>query len=303
MVVLFAGPRAALPEEKGYPPKMPGSTEKVYKKIGDVELKMYIFRPENAKPDDKRPAIAFFFGGGWSEGSPEQFLGQCKYFASRGMVAMAADYRVASRNKAKVVDCVADAKSAIRWVRQHAGELGVDPDRIVASGGSAGGHIAACTGVVPGLDEKGEDAKISSQPNAMVLFNPVPIMAPVEGKLSDPENKRLAGLKNKIGGEAETVSPYHHVRAGLPPTLIMHGKADTTVPYKMVELFAAAMTDKGNTCKLVGYENMTHAFFNGGPNFAATLKETDVFLQLLGYLKGADSVDKFVKSPDAPKGK
>ena len=87
------------------------------------------------------------------------------------MVAISADYRVKSRNQTTPFECVKDGKSAIRWVRQHAAELGVDPDRIVAAGGSAGGHVAACTGVIEGINEDGEDAAIRSVPNAMILFS------------------------------------------------------------------------------------------------------------------------------------
>src|SRR6185503_1822467 len=119
------------------------------------------------KPTDKSPAIVFFFGGGWTNGSPGQFEEHCKHLGSRGLVAITADYRVASRQQVKAVSCVADAKSAIRYVRKEAARLGIDPDRIVAGGGSAGGHIAACTGTIDGFDEAGEDKSISSVPNAM----------------------------------------------------------------------------------------------------------------------------------------
>src|SRR5262249_13533381 len=133
------------------------------------------------KPTDKRPAIVFFFGGGWTNGSPMQFEEHCKYLASRGIVAITADYRVASRHQVKAVSCVADAKSAIRFVRKEADRLGVDPNKIVASGGSAGGHIAACSGVISGFNESSEDASVSSVPNALALFNPAVVLAPAVG--------------------------------------------------------------------------------------------------------------------------
>jgi hypothetical protein len=157
-----------------YPPDMQADAVEVYKTVGDVKLSLYLFRPPDHKSSDRRPAIVFFFGGGWRAGSPRQFEQQCRYLASRGMLAIAADYRVASRHNVKVVSCVADAKSAVRWVRVHAGTLGVDPEKIVAAGGSAGGHLAACTGTITGLDEQGEDLGVSSRPNAMILFNSPP---------------------------------------------------------------------------------------------------------------------------------
>lgn len=156
-----------------YPPEFSDAKEEVYKTINGTQLKLFIFNPERSNPTEPRPAVVFFFGGGWTNGSPGQFQNQCRYLASRGMVAITADYRVASRQNVKAVDCVRDAKSAIRYVRENAARLGVDPQHIAAGGGSAGGHIAACTGTIIGLDEEGENTAISSVPNAMVLFNPV----------------------------------------------------------------------------------------------------------------------------------
>ncbi len=130
---------------------MPGAEVETYKTAGDTKLNLYIFQPLGWKATDKRPAIVCFFGGGWTNGTLRQFLPQCKYLAQRGMVAIAADYRVASRNQVKAVECVKDAKSAIRFVRKNAARLGVDPDRIVAAGGSAGGHLAAACGTIAGF--------------------------------------------------------------------------------------------------------------------------------------------------------
>ncbi len=116
-------------EANRYPPSFEGAKEIVYKKIGNDELKMYLFAPsESAQPQPAaKPAIVFFFGGGWTNGSPNQFEQQCRYLASRGMIAITADYRVASRQKVKAVECVKDAKSAIRYVREHASELASIP--------------------------------------------------------------------------------------------------------------------------------------------------------------------------------
>src|SRR5439155_707597 len=113
---------------RGYPPVLPGAKIETYKTVGDTKLNLYVYYPEGHKPTDKRPAIVFFFGGGWTNGSPTQFEPHCKYLASRGIVAITADYRVASRQQVKVAGCVADAKSAIRFVRKEAARLGVDPN-------------------------------------------------------------------------------------------------------------------------------------------------------------------------------
>jgi acetyl esterase len=166
-----------------------GAITKVYKTIGSTELNLHIFGLEPKSNATLKPAIAFFFGGGWSGGTPKQFEQHCRYFASRGMVAITADYRVSSRHGTKALQCVLDANSTVRWIRKHANDLGVDPSRIAAGGGSAGGHLAACTGVIPGFGEFDEDLTISSIPNALVLFNPALALAPVDGYPALDETK------------------------------------------------------------------------------------------------------------------
>lgn len=277
-----------------YPPQMNADSVEVYKTVGDVKLQLYVFQPSGHQASAKRPAIVFFFGGGWTGGSPKQFEQQCRYLASRGMVGMAADYRVASRHGVKGVSCVADAKSAIRWVRANAGKLGVDSQKIVAAGGSAGGHVAACTGVIEGFDEPSVDLKTSSRPNAMILFNPAVVLAAVDGV---PPLRNADRISERMGVEAKTLSPYHHVKSGAPPTLILHGKDDNTVPYKTVEQFTEAMTKAGNRCELEGYEGAAHGFFNfgksGNKHFVATLTRADKFLASLGYINGEPTVQTF----------
>jgi len=276
-----------------YPPVLPQAKVETYKKVGDVKLNVWIYCPENHKPSDKRAAIVFFFGGGWRSGNPAQFAPQCRYLASRGMVAMTADYRVATRHGVKAVQCVEDAKSAVRWIRRNAERLGVDPNRIAAGGGSAGGHLAAATGTVPDLNAPGEDTSISSVPNALVLFNPALILAPVEGGPPFSPDKQ-ARMKERAGTDPVKISPYHHVKKGCPPAIIFHGKADTTVSYRTAEAFCRKMKRTGNRCELVGYEGQKHGFFNygrgGNKAYIDTVRRMDEFLVSLGYLKGPPTI-------------
>ena len=265
-----------------YPPTFEGARVEIYKEIGDAKLKVWIFEPaEKAADAKRRPAIVFFFGGGWASGSPSQFERQCRHFASRGMVAITADYRVSSRQGVEPAECVADAKSCVRWVRRNAERLGIDPARIAAGGGSAGGHLAAAVATLPGLDAPGEDTSVSAVPNALVLFNPALVMAPIEGV--DLKGFASNSSAERYGCEPEAISPIHHVKPGQPPTLILHGKADTTVPITTAEAFAAAMKKAGNRCELVGYDGQPHGFFNGA-KYDETLADADRFLVSLGYL-------------------
>ena len=248
LTAALLAPLALLAQKKKGPYEsdfeLSGSRVEVYKTIGDVKLKIYIYEPEGHKAGAKRPAIVFFFGGGWRGGTPKQFLQHCRYLASKGMVAMTADYRVASRQGTKPFHCVRDGKSAVRWIRKNASRLGIDPGRVAAGGGSAGGPVAGCTGTLPKHDEPGEDAKVSSVPNAMVLYNPVLITAKAEGLKAF--GGKLDQLAKRLGvDDPTTISPYHHIRKGLPPTLVLHGKGDTTVPYSTAEAYVKKATKTG----------------------------------------------------------
>ena len=274
---------------RGYPPQIEGAKALVYKQVGEVKLRLWVFFPPQHRPQDRRAAVVFFFGGGWRSGTPAQFVPQARYLAQRGMVAAVADYRVQSRHGVSIQECVQDAKSAVRFLRAHAAELGVDPRRIVTSGGSAGGHLAIATAVLPDLEAPGEDLRISSSPNAVVAFNPAVVLAPIPGEqlLQPRQWERLA---RRAKGEPKAVSPYHHVRPKLPPMLILHGQEDRVVPLRSVELFALAMKKAGNRCQLKTYAKAGHGFFNyrrrGGRNpfFRQTLQAMDAFLTCLGYL-------------------
>jgi acetyl esterase/lipase len=286
----FVGALAALPAfgaeraKQKYPPQFEGARAEVYKTIGDVKLTLSIFEPATG-PKTNRPAIVFFFGGGWTGGSPAQFEPHCRHLAARGMVAITADYRVDSRHHVKPVACVADAKSAVRWVRANASRLGIDPARIAAGGGSAGGHLAAAIATVSGFDEPTEDRRISAVPNALVLFNPALVLAPIAGV-------DIKGFETRVGAERmgtdpRNLSPAHHVKRGTPPAIIFHGKADTTVPYSTAEAFTRAMQAAGNRCELVGFEGMGHGFFNAGrkdSRYEETVAAMDRFLVSLGWL-------------------
>lgn len=246
-----------------------------YRKVGSTELKLWIFGESDSTV--LKPAIVFFFGGGWNSGSPAQFADQARHFARHGMIAITADYRVKSRHGVQVVECVKDAKAAIAWVRENAGRLGIDPNKIAASGGSAGGHLAACTGTVSGF---GSDER----PNAMILFNPACTLAPVGDRQPSAGAGDRLGIE-RLGVEAKVISPANHIGPHTPPTLILHGKADTTVPYGTVVAFESEMKKAGRPCKLVGYEGAGHGFFNRGKDAAETLAEADAFLVDLGWIK------------------
>lgn len=263
----------------------------IYKRVGEKSLELHLFQTpqaDQARPS-KSPAIVFFFGGGWTSGSPSQFYPHAKHLAELGILAACADYRVRSRDGAAVADCIADAQDAVAYLRDHATELNIDPQRIVAAGGSAGGHLAAACATV---SYRGTEKRLPGdyRPNALVLFNPALILGAAsssELKLTDKEQAKIDALAERLGDQAEKLSPYHQLTKSLPPTLILHGKADTTVPYKTVELFTAKAKELGCDCVLVGYDGQQHGFFNyqrSQDNYQATRDEMLKFLRRLGYV-------------------
>jgi len=258
----------------------------VYKTIGDVALSLEITELRGAS--GPRPAIVFFFGGGWKGGSPMQFHPHAAYLASRGMVAARADYRVLTRHGTSPFEAVADARRAMRFLYLNAGKLNLDAKRIAAGGGSAGGHLAANTAFDGRNENVGDDLSIDPMPAALALFNPV----------LEPYGRLL-----EYGDRAGDVSPSFHVKAGFPPTILFHGMDDKTVPYEHAVRFSERMKAAENRCDLHGYENKAHGFFNYHSDrsvFADTLKHLDRFLVSIGFLTGRDTVDDFMSSYARP---
>ena len=256
--------------------------EIIYKIIDGDTLKMQVLYPENLKPKKEYPAIVFFFGGGWNGGTTKQFEDQAKYFASRGMVGFLVDYRVKSRHQTTPFEAVSDAKSAIRFVRGNAAKFQIDPNKIVASGGSAGGHLAAAAATLEGLDESTDDLSVSAKPNALVLYNPV-----IDNGPDGFEYKRMNGRHLEI-------SPKHNIKKGTAPTIIFLGTKDALIPVSTMEKYKAKMEEVGSRCDLFLYEDQTHGFFNkprsNGEFYVKTTREADKFLQSIGYLKGKPTI-------------
>lgn len=245
----------------------------VYKKVAERELKLFIEKPVDWKATDKRPAMVFYFGGGWVGGTPMQFAKQSAYFASRGMVGVRVEYRtIPAGDKGPPTVCCADAKSAMRYVRGHAAELGIDPARIAASGGSAGGHLAAFTAMVGGQDDAQDDVSISPKPNALVLFNPVFNNGPGQWG------------HERVGARFMEFSPAHHITKDVPPTIVFLGDSDKLIPVSVVRDFETGMKAAGVRCDAHIYPKAGHGFFNTGPAYTQTVDEADKFLTSLGWL-------------------
>lgn len=242
-----------------------------YTKTKQADLEIVVHYPPGWKETDKRPGIVFFFGGGWENGTINAFKPQAEYLASRGMVTARADYRVKSRHGVTPKECVDDARTAIRWFRQNAAKLGVDPDKIVASGGSAGGHIAACTTLMPASESK--DETVSCKANALLLFNPVLRFGPQ--MLKKVDNDEAVG---------KAISPILYLAKDSPPTLLFFGTDDFL--FKQGEEFIQRSKELGHRSEMFTAEKQPHAFFWKKPWLEKTTQRADEFLTSLGYLQG-----------------
>ncbi len=256
-------------------PLLSQSTDSIlYKQVDSTSLYMHVTYPpsmNNAKP---LPAMVFFFGGGWVGGTTGHFDPHAKYFSERGLICFRVDYRVKSRQGTSPFESLKDAKSAIRFIREHAEDLHVDPQRIVASGGSAGGHLAAATALVTSFNEGSDQLSYSSVPNALVLFNPVIDNGP-------------GGYGYERVGEAYLdFSPLHNIREGAPPTILFLGTEDLLIPVETARYYKTVMEKVGSRCDLSLFEGEGHGFFNYGniENYKKTVSEANRFLISLGYL-------------------
>lgn len=252
----------------------------VYKTIDTTSLSMEVFYPKNIDKEKMYPAMIFFFGGGWNSGTTEQFKPHAKYFSERGLICILADYRVKSRQNTPPFKSVEDAKSAIRYLRINANKLHINPDQIIASGGSAGGHLAAATATIEKYNDANDDLSVSCIPNALVLFNPV------------IDNGPGGYGFERIGEEYLSFSPLHNIRKGTPPTIIFLGTMDKLIPVETVQYYKMVMEKVKSRCELFLYEGQDHGFYNvkNEVYFLDTVRKTDEFLNSLGYLSGSPTI-------------
>ena len=246
----------------------------LYKKIDTTQLYLTVYPSIIKEPTKKSPAIVFFFGGGWNNGTVKQFEQQALYFSQRGMVCVLVDYRVREKQKTTPFESLKDAKSAIRYIREHANELQIDPSKIVASGGSAGGHLAAATAIINDYNESTDNTAISCVPDALVLFNPV------------FDNGPGGYGYERIGEAYKNFSPLHNIKSGTPPTIVFLGDKDHLVPVETAKYYKIIMEKVKSRCDLFVYEGQGHGFFNykNLEYYKKTVSETDTFLQSIGFL-------------------
>lgn len=251
-----------------------------YKSVGTTTLYMDVYSPSYMQAEKKYPAIVFFYGGGWTSRNFDQFKPHAEYFSQRGLVCFVVDYRTKNVNGTTPFESLKDAKSAMRYIRSHAEDFGINPDSIVASGGSAGGHLAAACAFVEKYNETSDDLSLSCKPQALVLFNPV------------IDNGPGGYGYNTIKEAYVDFSPLHNVSAPAPPNLFMIGTSDDLIPLSTVVKYRDAIRNVGGRCDVILFDGQEHGFFNYNniSNYKKTVYDADTFLISLGYLKGEPNI-------------
>lgn len=270
LVKILPAPAADLPAPRLVP----------YKTIGDRPLHLHVFAPPGHRSSDRRPAVLFFYGGGWSRGTPLQHYPEARHFAARGYVAITVDYRVTSTHPgATPFDSLSDAKSAFRHVRQNASLYGIDPARLIGAGASAGAQLALAAALATDFDDPADDRSVSPRPDALVLWYPV------------LDNGPAGYGAERVGDRYSQFSPFHLVSTVQPPpTLLFLGTRDMHLSVARAEEYQQLARGSGARCELKLFEGGQHAFYdyrNPSPENRALraecLSAADTFLRSLGY--------------------
>lgn len=203
-----------------------------------------------------RPAIMVLHGGGWIEGTKETMLEAfCLPFVRHGFVVANVEYRLA--RSAPAPAAVNDVFQAAQWFRDHAARYNIDPKRILITGASAGGHLALMAAMMPALVETKTPPKLAG---VIDFFG----ITDVAGQLSGPNARDYAVLwipeqPNRLE-LARQMSPMTYVRKGLPPILVLHGDADTVVPYEQSTRLTKAIESAGGDAELITVPGEGHGF-------------------------------------------
>ncbi len=265
LLILFLGSAKIFGQE-------PGVIEKtvVYKNLAGQELNATIFYTEASQQKTGNTALALFHGGGWVFGDPSEFFEACRWFARKGYVAVSFQYRL-SRNSDGTyphpditpVECVKDARSALRWLRSNADDYNINPEKIVAGGQSAGGQLALSTALVDGVNEITDNLEISPEPNALLLY-------------SSNVNTLEPWIDNLLGerrNEIWEISPYHNLKKNMPPAIAFHGDEDNQVLPYIVQMFKAKTLELGNEYELHTYPGFKHYLGEGNDKYSRYFDE------------------------------
>ncbi len=251
-----------------------------YAKVGDRSLKLDLYRPRHS--DTPTPVIIWVHGGGWEQGSKD--VCPAIPMLAEGFAAVSVQYRLT--DAAPFPAQIHDVKAAVRWLRAHAEEYNLDPDRFGAWGASAGGHLVALLGTSGGDPElEGDEGVVRATPEpgaagaaAEIISSRVRCVCDFFGPTdmttfpgmdnappTNPVYKLMGGPPSQKHDLMVQASPITYITADDPPFLIMHGDKDDVVPLDQSQRFDELLRKAGIRSELVVLKGQGHGFKDPEP--------------------------------------
>jgi acetyl esterase/lipase len=253
----------------------------VYRDGGGRRSRLDVYVPEVSVTEGNRPALIAIHGGGWRGGSKSDYGRSLAALVRRGIVVVAVDYRLSRPGAPSWPDNLEDVRDALRWVRRHAADYAIDPERIAVIGASAGGHLALLLGTSAGADRR---ARVSA---VIDFYGPTDLAA-----LSDGRTAANGAVGLLLGGRPEVLteqyaaaSPLQHIGPGGPPVLIVHGTDDELVPLEQSRALASALERAGVRHRLIVVEGARHGF-------GLVAGSRELAPDILAFLRDVWDVDK-----------
>ena len=257
-----------------------------------------------ARGDDQRTAVLVAHGGGWRVGGPEHMHPRCAALAEHGFTVIAIEYRLLG--EAPWPAPLDDVRAAVRWARAHAGELGIEPDRIALQGHSAGAHLSLLTAYTPDPDAGADDPGIAA---VVAFYPPVGFFAGTAPE-PDPETGRPPRAPRRDDGrapawmllagsddedQARAISPIDQITPASPPTMIVQGADDPMVAMSSSIAFHQALFDAGVPADLHVLHGVGHEFDNAPTMTATVADDVSRFLRrtVSQAAATAEEVDRF----------
>jgi acetyl esterase/lipase len=259
-------------------PELPAGVEVhsdiIYRRVGHRQMKLDIYVPTTPAPASGRPTVLAIHGGGWTGGNKNGYGRETALLARHGYVVVSASYRLSKPGQPSWPENLDDVREAVRWVRLHATEYGIDPNRIAAMGASAGGHLAAllgtytdepvtAQGLLASSQGGGPTANISARVQAVIDFYGPTDLRDMYTRIPaaiEPIRLLVGGTPDEMPARYDAASPVRHVSHDDPPILLLHGADDPMIPTSQAEMLASEFASAGVAHRLIIIPGARHGF-------------------------------------------